>query len=343
MLREHEWSRVTGEGTSVQSDQPKLDITYEMATKQFFPKATESNGEQLRFPTEGEWEFACRAGTTGVRYAELAEIAWAPGESRVGTKKSNALGFYEMIGHGFQRCSDLFNESPQFSEYKECARGVVDPMGPAKPIPVRPVHIVRGGFWKAGLESTCRASSRLAFPESPMEKIVGLRVARNPYGKFVLRGHFEYRTKAAKGATWAAQFAGADRWVEVSDRGDFEIVTTAGGPTELKLIMTCESHYPTAVTSTVDLKEGVTEWNLVIETGSLSGTMAENGDRVIAEHSPDKVTKLTIVAAPILNCAFELASLPAGECTLRYTRNGKFAPTTTLTIKKDERATVELK
>ena len=54
-----------------------------------------------RLPTEEEWEYACRAGTTGSRYGDLDEIAHyaSEGIAPVGTKKPNAWGLYDMIGN----------------------------------------------------------------------------------------------------------------------------------------------------------------------------------------------------------------------------------------------------
>ena len=57
-----------------------------------------------RLPTEKEWEYAARAGTTGVRYGSLDDVAWQPGNSGgtthpVGLKQANAYGLYDMLGN----------------------------------------------------------------------------------------------------------------------------------------------------------------------------------------------------------------------------------------------------
>ncbi|GAA1266691.1 hypothetical protein Psi02_08350 [Planotetraspora silvatica] len=67
-----------------------------------------------RLPSEAEWEYACRAGTSGVRYGELDEIAWyrenSGGEIHdVATRAPNAWGLYDMIGNVWEWCWDLYD------------------------------------------------------------------------------------------------------------------------------------------------------------------------------------------------------------------------------------------
>ncbi len=67
-----------------------------------------------RLPSEGEWEYACRAGSTGVCYGELDEIAWYRGNSDgvvhdVATKAPNAWGLYDMIGNVWEWCWDVYD------------------------------------------------------------------------------------------------------------------------------------------------------------------------------------------------------------------------------------------
>jgi formylglycine-generating enzyme required for sulfatase activity len=67
-----------------------------------------------RLPSEAEWEYACRAGTTGVRYGELDEIAWHRENSGdrvhdVATRTPNAWGLHDMIGNVWEWCWDLYD------------------------------------------------------------------------------------------------------------------------------------------------------------------------------------------------------------------------------------------
>ncbi|MBW3467011.1 formylglycine-generating enzyme family protein [Arthrospiribacter ruber] len=75
----------------------------------------EKSADGFRLPTEAEWEYACKAGTSGKRYGFLNDIAWYKSNSdnrtqKVGQKTPNAWGLYDMLGNVWEWCSDLYDK-----------------------------------------------------------------------------------------------------------------------------------------------------------------------------------------------------------------------------------------
>ena len=105
-----------------------------------------------RLPTEAEWEYAARAGSTGARYGNLDEIAWhtenSGGKSHeIGQKLPNAFGLYDMLGNTWQWVADWYGDYPSGPQ--------VDPTGPASGKLRQP----RGGSW-GSVTKMARASHR---------------------------------------------------------------------------------------------------------------------------------------------------------------------------------------
>ncbi|MFI5699984.1 formylglycine-generating enzyme family protein [Streptomyces xanthochromogenes] len=113
-----------------------------------------------RLPSEGEWEHACRAGTTQARYGPLDEIAWHRGNSderphEVGGRRPNAWGLHDMLGNVWEWCWDVY-DAEVYGSYR----------------------VLRGGGWFDEPWS-CRASVRRRSHPTFRIDDVGFRVARS--------------------------------------------------------------------------------------------------------------------------------------------------------------------
>ena len=112
-----------------------------------------------RLPTEAEWEYACRAGSTGKYGFDgedtlLPRYAWFKPHSQgkthpVGQKLANRWGLFDMHGNVWQWCNDWYGETYYMESPKE------DPHGPAN----GKTRVMRGGAWDCGPEK-CRAAYR---------------------------------------------------------------------------------------------------------------------------------------------------------------------------------------
>jgi eukaryotic-like serine/threonine-protein kinase len=130
------------------------------------------DGYLYRLPTEAEWEYACKAGTTGDDPAELSEWGWYDQISdnqthAVGQKKANPWGLHDMLGNVWEWCQDWYA-----GEYY-AGSPAVDPPGPAS----GPGHVTRGGSW-GNPAAVCRPAFRDYFAPDTRFGINGFRLVR---------------------------------------------------------------------------------------------------------------------------------------------------------------------
>jgi formylglycine-generating enzyme required for sulfatase activity/tRNA A-37 threonylcarbamoyl transferase component Bud32 len=139
---------------------------------------TQSEGTGYRLPTEAEWEYCARAGTTtcysfGDDEARLGEHAWFDGNSgkrthMVGKKKANPWGLFDMGGLAWEWCEDVWHENYEGAptDGKAWTTGG-DESG----------RVVRGGSWGYGARY-CRPALRRRFAPSDRVDGLGFRVVR---------------------------------------------------------------------------------------------------------------------------------------------------------------------
>ncbi|GIJ22171.1 hypothetical protein Vlu01_27950 [Micromonospora lutea] len=174
-----EYAQVTGErpSTSTGADLPVESVSWwdairfcnARSEREGLRPAYRIDGEHVewdisadgyRLPTEAEWEYACRAGTTGPRYGPLDEIAWYRDNSdghvhEVGGRQPNPWGLYDMLGNVWDWCWDIY-DAEVYGSYR----------------------VLRGGGW-FDEHWSCRASVRRRSHPTFTVDDVGFRVARS--------------------------------------------------------------------------------------------------------------------------------------------------------------------
>jgi formylglycine-generating enzyme required for sulfatase activity len=135
-------------------------------------------GGVFALPTEAQWEYAARAGTTGpYPAATLEEIAWFGDENDggtrdVATKKPNAWGLYDVCGNLWEWCADRYGDYPR----DENGRGLpaTDPTGATPEECPGNIRVDRGGCWDSEARE-CRPAYRGFYDADRKGPYVGFR------------------------------------------------------------------------------------------------------------------------------------------------------------------------
>lgn len=123
----------------------------------------EVGSDGYRLPTESEWEWAARAGTTTPVYGPLADIAWTAADAVAGSqlvagKLANSYGLFDMIGNVWEWCWD-YADTARYGDYRS----------------------LRGAGWDDPHWSARASVRRGSAPDALLED-VGFRVARGAVG-----------------------------------------------------------------------------------------------------------------------------------------------------------------
>ncbi len=152
---------------------PMRAVSWEDATA-FCRELSRRVGREFRLPTEAEWEYACRAGTTtaysfGDTPDRIDSFEWCDSNSGnqahpVGEKQPNPWGLYDMHGNVCEWCADIYGRYPSDSQ--------IDPRGPQYG---EGRFVARGGQF-AGRIHTSRSADRVGVPPDFCRFDVGFRV-----------------------------------------------------------------------------------------------------------------------------------------------------------------------
>jgi len=159
-------------------DSPAVYVSWDDA-KSFITALNSYTGLTFRLPSEAEWEYACRAGTTtrfywsdDPSYSQIGNYAWYWGNCSlhhvVGQKLPNALGLYDMSGNVLEWCEDDLHWSYTGAPTNGSA-WVGNPRGSDR--------MLRGGCW-GGEGDDCRSARRWNDSPSITNSFYGFRLAR---------------------------------------------------------------------------------------------------------------------------------------------------------------------
>ena len=182
-VTQEQWQEVMGNNPSFFRDKKNLPVESVPwdDCQEFIKKLREKDKKLYRLPTEAEWEYTCRAGTTtpfhfgqtistdqanyngDFPYGDGKKGVYRDNTTPVGSFPANAWGLHDMHGNVLQWCQDIYGDYPQ--------KEVVDPTGPEK----GQFRVLRGGAWFFS-PGDCRSAYRYRLEPGHRSHLFGLRV-----------------------------------------------------------------------------------------------------------------------------------------------------------------------
>ena len=177
-VTQDQWKKIMGENPSYfkdcGGDCPVEQVSWD-DVQDFIKKLNSKGNTRYRLPTEAEWEYACRSGGQDEKYCggnNLGELGWYDNNSgrkthRVGQKKANGLGLYDMSGNVWEWVNDWYGAS----YYSKSSK--LTPLGPSS----GSIRVLRGGSWY-GYASFSRSAYRNYYSPDYRSSILGFRLSR---------------------------------------------------------------------------------------------------------------------------------------------------------------------
>ena len=150
-------------------DHPVVAVSWDDAAT-FCRWLSKESGRDTRLPTEAEWEYACRAGSTEDSAADADRVAWHRDNSggashAVAGRQPNAWGLYDMLGNAWEWVQD--NWHPNYARAPADGRAWLNPLDPRR--------VLRGASWARPPEQA-RTSHRHRAPASARWVSIGFRI-----------------------------------------------------------------------------------------------------------------------------------------------------------------------
>jgi formylglycine-generating enzyme required for sulfatase activity len=196
-VTQKQWQAVISEDRSYfkGDDLPVESVSWPDA-QAFCEKLRAMTGKAYRLPSEAEWEYACRAGTTGDFAGNLDEMGWYANNSGhavidalailkedsgrfweqieknrnqthpVGRKNPNTFGLYDMHANVWEWCEDVWHENYDSAPNDGSAWTIGENQG---------LRVVRGGAW-CSVDIGCRSAHRYAYDPFTRDNYIGFRV-----------------------------------------------------------------------------------------------------------------------------------------------------------------------